>query len=232
MRAQDYENNLMEIRLTALSSPNEKISTGLEKLEQSAADFSIEFCHLNIARLHLLSMRELTQRVVSEKNKLDYILKSRKLAAKSVSVCVLVDDKNNGNTKSLNYLIAKLTELGVDFIAYESNLKKYLKHAENIFSRTVYKEFTEYLSKHKQLGCSQDIFIWYCLRLGVIDYRLVDNAIIPISRNAKDHRVDFVGKSLLMLLNKDYKEFEDRADSYFKKVFRFPPQKLIRREYY
>ena len=92
-------------------------------------------------------------------------------------------------------------------------------------------EFDIYMHKHYKLACSQDIFVWYCLRLGIIDFDISGGAFIAISKAAKTGRKHFVANRLISLLNKGVKQYEDKADDYLTKCFGFEIATCIRRYY-
>jgi glycine/D-amino acid oxidase-like deaminating enzyme len=184
------------------------------------ADFNIEIAHFDIKKLKSLSKKEIEELVFSEERKLKSLFNTLDLSNRKFSILVLIDDKEIGNDKLvLKEFLSALSLIKVDYIAYESKLVSYLAKLEKNLPLNIAKEFTRKLENNHKLACSQDIFVWYSLRFGIVDFNFEDEVIVAFSDKAKSGECPFVANSLISILDKDLDTYEDKADEYIIRSF-------------
>jgi len=216
----------------------EEVVSSLNSFNKFRANFqtnkySIEFCHFDFKEVRQLSNHELNQKVKYEYNLLLDLVNKLRLKRSDYTLKVLIDNKEKRNDlNSHDRLLDCLTNYDIDFIAYEKELVDYMDQLEPHLPKGIKKEFNDYQINHQRLGCSQDIFLWYTIRFGIVDYSKEENIVKPISENAKIGERPFYGDSLITIIPTHLKKFEDLADDYIKKSFGYEIVSSIRRIYY
>lgn len=194
--------------------------------------YNIEFAHFDLKTFINLQDSEIDNLINIEWQKLNDIIQKLNLKDEDVVISVLLDEKECTNDSiTINKVIKSLKKAGVDYIAYESLLNYYIDQLNAIVPQKIAIEFKDYLKKHFKLGCAQDIFVWHCLRLGIVNFNFEDNIISPVSEKAKNKEVGFVSNSIISILKKSLKSHEDKADDYISKSFGFEIATTIRRFY-
>jgi len=203
------------------------------RIAKDISDFSIEIAHFEIKLLSNLSEEEIDELVDTETKRLNEVVQKLNLHDRKISVSVLIDDKEAQNYKeTLRKLLVSLSKIDIDYLAYESRLITYINKLRSVLPPNIRKEFNSYMYSHFKLGCAQDIFVWYCLRLGIVDFIFDDDVIQPVSERATRGTSPFVANSLICLLDRGVKYYENKADEYLTKSFGFEIATAIRRFYY
>lgn len=222
-----------EITKLYLNTVSEKLNSINKNRTANASNINIEIAHFEVKLLHDLSNYEIDELVKREHERLIQVYQKLDLYSHQVGVSVLIDDKETPNDReTINRLITALKKVNVDFVAYESRLINYIDKLKPLLPSSITKEFNSYLHNHYKLGCAQDIFVWYCLRFGLIDFNFDDEVIIPISESAGKGEATFAANSIITLLDKGVKYYEDKADEYLNKSFGFEIASSVRRFYY
>lgn len=165
-------------------------------------DYSIEYAHIytneSFAKEHVNASEVLYQ--ISED------LKNR---GKSFSKVVMIDNYNpTDHILDIDFFMKNLKRVGAepDFYLFEKDLVDYKDYALDIMSRRSKKDYTKYMQKNRKVPCSFLIFIWYLIRLGIIEIR--DNNIIKLMN--KDTETTKADK-LINILPERYKSVEEKA---------------------
>ncbi|WP_299111955.1 FAD-dependent oxidoreductase [uncultured Winogradskyella sp.] len=195
--------------------------------------YSVEFAHFDYKEIRKMSDYELNKKIEFEYGIIMNEFKRLKINRDDYSLCVLIDNKEEKNDESSELrLLNCLEKIDIDYIAYEDKLIEYLDDLEKFFPKNIKNEFDRYQINHQKLGCSQDIFLWYSIRFGLINYYVNDRIIVPISKEAISEKRSFYGNSIITLLPTSLKKFEDLADNYIKNTFGFEIVSSIKRIYY
>lgn len=215
-----------------------KVQTSLTKFNSKRQflkpmKYSIELCHFDYREIRKLSDYRLEAMVKKEFELLKQQLNSLGIERNEYSISVLIDNKEKQTDYSSERRFRKCLEsYDIDYIAYEKSLVNYLDQLENHLPTRIKKDFDNRQIYHQTLGCAQDIFLWYSLRFGIVEYDLTDKVITPISENALNENISFFGNSLITLLPKRQRKFEENADEYIRKTFGFEVTSSIKRIYY
>lgn len=170
-------------------------------MENKKVDYNIEYAHIYTDETfgeEQIKSIELLKKIIIKLNKLN----------KSYTLTVLIDDYNpKEHFLDINNFINKCEELGYkpDFIAFESRLCSDKDLLLKKMSKKMSKEYKNYIKKAGKIPCSFLIAIWYLKRLGLIKTR--KNEVIPL----KDKRKPFIGRKIINILPKKYREVETKG---------------------
>lgn len=202
------------------------------RLKRKTMPFSVEFSHLNLKHIANLNSEELFDLVLADKKVLAEYLRELEIPPEKMSLTILIDDKEaSDGQNTLHKLISTVGRIGVDYVAVESRMINYIDRLKEILPIRISNEFSNYLHNHHKLGCAQDIFVWYCLRFGLIEFSFEDEVIIPVSDRAKSGTVGFCANSLISFLDSGVKFYEDKASEYVNKAFGYEIASSIKRFY-
>ncbi|HEY8931414.1 MAG TPA: FAD-dependent oxidoreductase [Mucilaginibacter sp.] len=200
----------------------------------NVSDVSIELGHFDLKDIKKLSDEELNELLAKEKGRVVDVIQQFSRQNKTYSIVALIDDKKSYRRYDTTIKKFKkgLSKVGVDFIAYESGLINYLDKLQGMLPNNIAKEFYRKMQNHHKLACSQDIFLWYCLRFGIIDFSFDDEVIEAISENAKNGIVGFSSNALISCLNIFLNAYEEKADEFLSKAFGDEVASSVKRIYY
>jgi hypothetical protein len=219
-----FQNNLNK-KLQAIN-PN--------RSNKGVMQFSVELAHYELSYLISLAPEELMEVIHKESRQLQTVISKLSLHRKNFSINILIDDKSSDvKEEARQSIVTQLSRLGADFICYESKLFDFIDVLNNKLNLPprLKQEFKTYTTRHHKLGCAQDIFIWHCLRFGLIDHQTIFGAVIPCSKRAIAGDCHFAANGILNLLNKDFSPFEERADKYLLDCFGHEVPAAVKRYY-
>lgn len=137
------------------------------------ADVSIEVAHLDLSRLARPGDRGyLREQIEPSMRKAREIVRSLSEEQCRASIITLIDDKGvsrQQRQRVVPAIVGALRDCGVDYYCLESTLESCFDLVLPYLSARERKRIVRYRTRHEMMGCSDDIVVWYCLRLGVID---------------------------------------------------------------
>lgn len=188
-----------------------------DRITKSKSDISIEIAHIELEDVKRNHQK--VNQIIKDSAKIAIKLK-RIFAQNNITynTIVLVDDKSVNHSKLdtllLEKFIEKLKNIGVDYLVYESSLKKYALKMKKILPERYGKRFD---IVHGEFGCKEDIITWYSLRLGLIN--IEENDIKVLSDFDTHHPYPVISKRLITVLPKYLKGTEDLAYATITKSF-------------
>ena len=130
------------------------------------------------------------------------------------NLCVLIDDKQfraAARSSLIRELKARLNGLGIDYVCMESELEQVARHMSSAVRAEDRRSIERRLEEPWELFCSQDIFLWYSLRLGLVDMEYL-KVCSAVSLEARREIRPFFADRLVSVLARTVAGSEDTAD--------------------
>ena len=189
---------------------------------KDVVDISIEISHIELDRV-TGEIEGVANEIMEKSFRIAKSLKSKlMLKDYSFNTVVLIDDKKYSRSTSsrkqqvIENVLARLMRDGVDYVVFESELEPYSRDILPLIHSRYRRDFDIH-KKHASTGCTEDIVIWYSLRLGIINHN--DNLFKEYSRYKQHKRPPFNANRLISILPSSLRNVEARAEQRICKSF-------------